>query len=144
MSAQDREARVALQRQIHSAVVTGKGWEGVPPALRREADTPWFQSLLAFDPARTIKGVKQPLLLVHGALDKQVPAAHADRLADLARKESKSRSVELVVVRGVNHLLAPAVTGEVAEYEALPDKNVSAGVSTAVTTWLTKTFQAIK
>jgi pimeloyl-ACP methyl ester carboxylesterase len=142
--APEREARVALQKQIHAAVLTGKGWEGVPLPLRRQADTPWFQSVLTFDPAKSIKGVRQPILLVHGALDKQVPVAHLERLADLARKESKSKAVELVVVRGVNHLLVPAVTGEVAEYTELPDRNVSADVSTAVTTWLAKTFQAVK
>ena len=144
MTPADREARVALQKQIQTAVATGKGWEGVPPALRKQADTPWFQSVLAFDPARTIKGVKQPMLLVHGALDKQVPLPHAERLADLARKESKSKAVELVVVRGVNHLLAPATTGEVAEYSTLTDRNVSADVSKTVSDWLTKTFAAIK
>jgi uncharacterized protein len=144
LPAADREARVALQKQIHAAVLTGKGWEGVPVPLRREADTPWFQSVLTFDPAKSIKGVRQPILLVHGALDKQVPLPHAERLADLARKESKSKAVELVVVRGVNHLLAPAVTGEVAEYDVLPDRSVSPDVSTAITTWLAKTFQAIK
>ena len=142
--APEREARVALQKQIHAAVLTGKGWEGVPLPLRRQADTPWFQSVLTFDPAKSIRGVRQPILLVHGALDKQVPVAHVERLADLARKQSKSKAVELVVVRGVNHLLAPAVTGEVAEYTVLPDRNVSADVSTAVTTWLAKTFQAVK
>ena len=140
----DRESRVALQKQIHAAVLSGKGWEGVPPAMRKQADTPWFQSVLTFDPVKTIKNVRQPMLLVHGALDKQVPLSHAERLADLARKESKSKAVELVIVRGVNHLLAPAVTGEVAEYATLTDRNVSADVSTTVTGWLTKTFAAIK
>ncbi len=144
LSAQEREARVALQKQIHAAVLTGKGWEGVSLALRRQADTPWFQSVLTFDPAKSIKGVRQPILVVHGALDKQVPVPHAERLADLARKESKSKAVELVLVRGVNHLLAPAITGEVAEYSVLPDRSVSADVSTTVTTWLATTFQAIK
>ena len=144
MTPADREARVTLQKQIQTAVVTGKGWEGVPPALRKQADTPWFQSVLLFDPARTIKGVRQPMLLVHGALDKQVPIAHAERLAGLARKESRSKTVELVVVRGVNHLLAPATTGDVSEYETLTDKNVSADVSKTITDWLTRTFAAIK
>jgi pimeloyl-ACP methyl ester carboxylesterase len=140
----DREARVALQKQIHDAVVTGKGWEGVPPAMRKQADTPWFQSVLTFDPAKVIRNVKQPILLVHGALDRQVPVPHAERLAELARKASKSKSVELVVVKGVNHLLAPAVTGEVSEYAALTDRSVSADVSSTVTNWLAKTFAAIK
>ena len=143
LSAEERESRVALQRQIQGAVITGKGWETIPAAMRRQADTPWFQSVLQFDPAQTIKRVKQPLLLVHGALDQQVPVAHAERLADLARKDSKSKSVELVIVKGVNHLLTPAETGAVAEYATLADRNVSTDVSTAVTGWLTKTFQNI-
>jgi fermentation-respiration switch protein FrsA (DUF1100 family) len=83
-------------------------------------------------------------LFVHGALDKQVPVTHAERLADLARNQSDSKSVDLIVVRGVNHLLVPALTGEVSEYSSLPDRNVSKDVSSALTTWLTKTFAAIK
>jgi pimeloyl-ACP methyl ester carboxylesterase len=140
----EREQKVALQKQIQSAVVTGKGWELIPKEERRAADTPWFQSLLTFDPAKVIKDVRQPLFFVHGALDKQVPAAHADRLADLARKQSDSESVEVVVVRGVNHLLIPAFTGEVSEYASLTDRNVSKDVSGVLTAWLTKTFAAIK
>jgi pimeloyl-ACP methyl ester carboxylesterase len=146
MTPADRESRVALQKQIHTAVMNGngKGWEGVPPALRKQADTPWFHSVLIFDPTKTIKNVRQPMLLVHGALDKQVPLPHAEKLAELARTQSKSKSVELVVVKGVNHLLTPAVTGEVAEYATLTDRTVSADVSTTVTDWLSRTFAALK
>jgi hypothetical protein len=43
-------------------------------------------------------------------------------------------------VRGVNHLLVPAVTGEADEYASLADLNVSKDVSNAVTAWLTKTL----
>jgi fermentation-respiration switch protein FrsA (DUF1100 family) len=125
-------------------VTTGKGWEGIPAAVRRQADTPWFQSVLLFDPAGAIRRVKQPMLLVHGVLDQQVPVSHAERLAELARKESRSKAVELVIVKGVNHLLTPATTGEVAEYVTLTDRNVSTDVSAALTAWLTRTFQAVK
>ena len=69
---------------------------------------------------------------------------HVERLSDLARKESKSKSVEVVVVRGVNHLLVPAVTGEVSEYGTLADRNVSKDVTTAVSDWLKKTFASIR
>jgi pimeloyl-ACP methyl ester carboxylesterase len=144
MTPADRAARVALQKQIQSAAVTGKGWEGVPANLRTQADTPWFQSVLLFDPAKSIKNVRQPLLIVHGTLDKQVPAAHAERLADLARKVSDSKSVELTLVRGVNHLLVPAVTGEVGEYSSLQDRTVSTDVTAVVNAWLVKTLQAVK
>jgi pimeloyl-ACP methyl ester carboxylesterase len=144
LTPEEREKKVALQKQIQGAVLTGKGWELVPQEERRAADTPWFQSLLTFDPAKVIKDVKQPLFFVHGALDKQVPPGNADRLADMARKQSDSDSIDVVVVRGVNHLLIPAFTGEVTEYPSLTDRNVSKDVSGALTAWLAKTFAAIK
>ncbi len=52
--------------------------------------------------------------------------------------------MEVVVVRGVNHLLVPAITGDVSEYGTLPDRNVSKDVITAVGDWLQKTFAAIR
>jgi uncharacterized protein len=141
---EEREKKIALQKQIQTAVITGKGWEGIAANERNAADTPWLQSFLTFDPAKAIKDLRQPVLIVHGALDKEVPPAHADKLADLARKESDSKSVEVVIVRGVNHLLIPAFTGELAEYPELTDRNVSKDVSGAIGAWLTKTFAAIK
>jgi pimeloyl-ACP methyl ester carboxylesterase len=144
LTPQEREEKIALQKQIQSAVVTGKGWDDIPRDQRRAADTPWFQSVLNYDPAKVLEDVKQPLLFVHGELDKQIPVSHADRLTDLAHKESDSKSIELVVVRGVNHLLVPAITGEIREYASLPDRRVSKEVSGTVSVWLTKTFAAIK
>ena len=140
----DRQAKVDLQTKINAAVITGRGWETLPPDVKRQADTPWFQSLLTFDPARVIKNVRQPVLFVHGELDTQVPASHVERIADLARKQSKSKSVAVVTVRGVNHLLVPAVTGEVDEYASLTDRNVSKDVTGAITDWLAKTFAAVR
>jgi pimeloyl-ACP methyl ester carboxylesterase len=131
---EERERRVALQKQIQTAVLTGRGWDAIPPDLRQQADTPWFQSLLMFEPAEVIEDVRQPLLFVHGELDRQVPVAHADRLAALARTESDSKSIAVVIVRGVNHLLVQATAGEV----------ISREVTTAINTWLTTTFAAIR
>ena len=140
----ERQVKIALEKQVIEAARTGQGWQTIPPELRREADTPWFQSFVTYDPAKVLDDVRQPLLIVHGQLDQQVPVAHAERLAALARKESKSKAVELVVVRGVNHLLVPAVTGAVSEYGTLQDRNVSKDVTTAVTGWLTRTLQSVK
>lgn len=141
--AADREAKIELQQRINAAVVSGKGWEGIPDEVRKQADTPWFQSLLTFDPARIIRDVRQPLLLVHGTLDQQVPVAHVDRLADVGRK-GRSRSIEVVTVRGVNHLLVPATTGHTSEYGSLPDRTVSKDVTNTVSAWLAKTFKAVE
>jgi dipeptidyl aminopeptidase/acylaminoacyl peptidase len=141
VSAEDREAKVALQKQIEAAVLTGKGWEQLSSALRHQADTPWFQSLLAYDPAKVVDHVDAPMLIVHGELDREIPVAHAERLAELARK-GDSVSVELVTVRGVNHLLVPAFTGAVDEYRTLPDRTISKDVTAAVTGWLARAMPA--
>jgi pimeloyl-ACP methyl ester carboxylesterase len=144
LSPAERVAKIELQTRINSAVVTGRGWENIPADMRKAADTPWFQSFLSFDPARVVEDIRQPLLFVHGEIDDEVPVSHADRLGDLARKEGRSRSVAVVIVRGVNHLLIPAFTGDVGEYPSLKDRNVSKDVTAAINGWLTKTFAAIR
>ena len=144
LSPEEREKRIALQKQIATAVKSGKGVADLPPNVRQQADTPWFQSLLNFLPAKVLEDVRQPVLIVHGGLDKQMPPAHADRLAELARNESDSESIEVAVIKPVNHLLVPAVTGDVSEYGALTDRNVSADVSMTIASWLTRTFAAVK
>jgi pimeloyl-ACP methyl ester carboxylesterase len=140
----ERVAKMELQSRINAAVMSGRGWEALPPEVRKQADTPWFQSFLMFDPARVIRDVRQPMLFIHGELDAEVPVSHLDRLGELAQKEGRSRSVAVVAVRGVNHLLTPAVTGDVAEYASLPNRNVSSDVTKAITEWLTKAFQSAR
>jgi pimeloyl-ACP methyl ester carboxylesterase len=138
--AQEREEKVALQKQINAAVL-GKGtWQGVPDAVRRQADVPWFHSYLSFDPARLMKDVRQPILILQGELDTQVAPHHADKLAELARARKRNVAVDVVKVPGVNHLLVPANTGEVDEYATLTDKNVSTAVTSAIALWMAKTL----
>ena len=59
----ERQSRVALQTKIQNAVITGNGWEGVPPVMRRQAETSWFRSLLLYDPASAMARTHQPILL---------------------------------------------------------------------------------
>ncbi len=131
----ERRERVALQRRLHAALVRDGSWEGIPDDLRRQADTPWFRSLLRYDPRESIRRMRQPILVLHGELDRQVPAHHAERLAELVRDRGRS-TVDVVPVAGVNHLLVPAVTGDVAEYDTLPDKQVAPRVAEALIAWI--------
>jgi pimeloyl-ACP methyl ester carboxylesterase len=135
----EKASTLALQKQIHEAATTGKGWESVPPAMRRQADTPWFQSFLTFNPSRVMNDVEQPLLILQGSLDTQVLPENADRLQAMAQAREDG-TVDVAKVPGVNHLLANATTGEVDEYGTLPDKRVSADVASAITAWLNKTL----
>jgi uncharacterized protein len=136
----DRQSKIDLQKQIHQAVLTGKGWDQVPADLRRTVDNPEFQSILNNDPAKVMPDVRQPILIVQGELDTQVEPSNADRLEALARKRKNSPPVAAVRVPGVNHLLVPAKTGEVDEYRDLPDKHVAPAVTQALVEWLKKTL----
>jgi uncharacterized protein len=134
----DKQARVELQKKIQGAVISGSGWTGIAPEVRRQADTPWFRSFLMFDPARVMRKVRQPILILQGELDQQVAAVNADRLAALAgaRKPPRDKAVEVVRIPGINHLLLPATTGEVDEYGKLQDRKVSPALLSALTGWL--------
>jgi len=131
-----------LQKQINEAVVTGKGLEKLPAAVRSQVDNPEFQSLLTNDPAKIVPKVKQPLLIVQGQLDTQVEPSNADRLEVLAKSRKKESTSEVAKVPGVNHLLVPARTGEVDEYASFKDAHVSPAVTGAIITWLQKTLTA--
>jgi len=139
---EERQTTIDMQKRIQAAVLTGKGWETIPPAYRKQADTPWFQSFLAFDPAKLMPAVRQPLLIVQGLLDTQVPPANADRLEELARARKNAPMVDVVKVPGINHLLLPATTGEYDEYSSLSGKHVSPELTAAVAAWLPKAFAA--
>ena len=118
------------------AVITGKGLELLPPDVRRTVDNPEYQSLLVSDPARLIPEVKQPLLIVQGELDTQVPPHHAEKLGAMANARKDAPKTEVVVVPGINHLLVPAKTGEVAEYPTLTDRTISPEITKKIADWL--------
>jgi uncharacterized protein len=122
--------------KIHDAVISGRGWEGVPSTLRQQADTPWFRSMLLFDPARVMAKVEEPILIVQAGRDTQVPLHHGQRLVQLGAARKNAGTTDFAMVDGINHLLVPAATGEVSEYPTLSDKNVSPQVFEHIARWL--------
>lgn len=139
---EEREKLVAQQLTINNAVLSGTDWDKLPEALRKQADSPWFRSLLAFDPSRVVAEVRQPILIVQGERDTQVPPHHAGKLDVMARARKKGRGQELVQIPGVNHLFVKATTGEVSEYATLPDKTITPGLGEALVKWLPTAFKA--
>jgi uncharacterized protein len=132
----ERAAKVDLQKKILAAVIAEKGWESIPAELRDVVDSPWYRSLLLFDPARAMARIKQPVLILQGSLDTQVRPHHADRLAALAQARKNEPVVELVHLPGLNHLFVPATTGDVAEYGSLEEKAISPEVARIISDWL--------
>lgn len=135
-SEEERRAKIELQQRIHTAVLTGIGWDAVPPELRRRADTPWFRGLLQFDPAKTMARVRQSVLIIQGELDTQVAPHHAEKLATLARARKKAAPVEVLHLPAVNHLLVRATTGEVSEYGDLKERTIVPQVAQKIAEWL--------
>lgn len=134
----ERQGKIELQQKIQTAVIEERGWEGIPPELRAQADSAWFRSLLLFDPSKIMPKIRQPILIVQGDLDTQVPPSHAEALASLARARKKPGSVDVLHLPGVNHLLVPAKTGEVAEYGRLSERHITPAAALGIADWLKK------
>jgi hypothetical protein len=140
LSEAEKAQKIALQKQIQDTVISGAGWDSLPPEVRKQAESPWFRSLLMFDPAATMERTKQPVLVIQGDLDTQVQPHHAEKLAELGRARKKDAGpIEVVHLPGLNHLLVPAATGSVDEYATLKEKAISPEVATTIAGWLKKT-----
>ena len=123
----ERQARIELQQKIQAAVMGTGTWAGIPEALRRQADTPWFRSVLLFDPALVVPKIKLPMLILHAEQDPNIPASEADRLAALAKARKKDPGTEVSRIPGITQTLAA------------PDaKTISAAVATAIAEWIKK------
>jgi pimeloyl-ACP methyl ester carboxylesterase len=140
----EREATVTLQKKIQDAVLTGKGWDDIPPTVRPQADSPWFQSFLAFEPGRVLGDVHQPLLIMQPMLDAEVEPSNLERLDALAKAKKRKAPVELVKLPGLNHLLVKAATGEIDEYATIAQREVDPDVSRIAAEWLTTAFAATR
>jgi pimeloyl-ACP methyl ester carboxylesterase len=142
----EKQERIDFQKKLIQAALSGRGWDNVPPGVRRQAETPWFQTFLAWNPAKIMPDVKQPVLVVTGSLDREIAPDNARKLetAARARKKEAGKAVQLTELPGLNHLFVKAATGEVDEYRSLPDKTVSNELSAAVAAWLKGIWPARK
>ncbi len=127
LSDADRQARIELQKKIQVAVVNGSGWEGVPEPMRRQADTPWFKSVLTYEPAAVLAKTRQPILVLHCDLDPNVPPGEADSLGALAKARKKAGPTEVVHVPDAGRtLMAPGAA------------QINASVPRAIVEWIKK------
>jgi pimeloyl-ACP methyl ester carboxylesterase len=142
LSDAERRERVALQRKIQQAVMTGTGWEGIPPEVRKQADTPWFQSFLLFDPAKVMPRTKQPMLFLRGALDTQISAERHEQLVALARarKGRVGSAVQTSTLAGLNHIFVRATAGEADEQLSFLGRTVGKELLDTLTAWLQARF----
>ena len=98
--------------------------------------SPWTRWFAAYDPLPTARAVRTPVLILQGALDRQVSAGQADTLA-AAFRAGGNRDVTVKVYPGLNHLfLHTDGDGSPAEYMSLKDTTIPAAVLDDIATWL--------
>jgi pimeloyl-ACP methyl ester carboxylesterase len=131
---EERRAELrSQQRQILRTVIEGGDTLQLPPQAREYL--PWFIEFLTFDPLADMRRVRQPALILQGALDRQLTADHA-ALLERATRESGNRDVTVRVLPGLNHLFLPAQTGSWSEYSTLTTTALSPELLNSLGAWL--------
>lgn len=110
-------------------------------AAFREANE-WSRFFATHDPLAVARRVSQPVLILHGALDRQVSVGQADTLAAAVRAGG-NRDVTVRIFPRLNHLFLPTDgDGSPAEYSALPSTAVPADVLDAIAGWLAQRLRS--
>jgi hypothetical protein len=131
MTAEAKNKRRAEQQEIIRAVVTGGDLSKYPPQAR----LPWTKEFWTHDPLATIRKVRQPVLILQGALDRQITAEQAGMLEQAARGAG-NKDVTVRLFPNLNHLFLPAKTGAFSEYSTLETNVVGDGVLKTLGDWL--------
>lgn len=131
MSAEEKEKQRAQQKEIIQAVQLGGDLSKYPPQVR----LPWVKEFWTYDPLPTIRKVRQPILILQGALDRQITADQAS-LLEQAAKSGGNKDVTLHIFPNLNHLFLPAKTGAFAEYSKLETTSIGDDVLKVLGDWL--------
>ena len=98
---------------------------------------PWIHFFLDYDPIATAKRVKQPVLILQGATDRQVTPEQGPELA-AAFRSGGNRDVTLKIFPSTNHLFLADPVGNPSGYATLPSKNVRSDVLGTLADWLSE------
>jgi uncharacterized protein len=98
-------------------------------------DQPWMRYFRDYDPVATLRKVKVPVLVIHGATDRQVTAEQAEVIGQTLRGAGNS-DVAVHVLPDVNHLFLQDPVGGAAGYSALPSKSLVPTVLQLIGDWI--------
>lgn len=98
-----------------------------------------YRFFIGYDPLPTARRVRQPVLVLQGETDRQVPARQARLLADAMRSAGNAR-VTLRTFPRLNHLLLDDPSGNPLAYHALPSFRVRRDLLGALAEWLARTL----
>ena len=130
-------ARLKASLVMEEAARKGALPPGIDKDWARHFSTPWFHAFLRHEPGPALQATRQPILVLNGELDRQVPAA-----MDLAAIRTALKGNARAVVKELpklNHLFQTAVTGSGAEYFAIEETIAPVALDT-VTDWIHATL----
>jgi dienelactone hydrolase len=139
MTAEQKEQQRAAQLEIISAVTTGGDLSKYPEQVR----LPWVKEFWTYDPLTSIRKVRQPILILQGALDRQITVEQAGMLEQAARGAG-NKDTSVRVFPTLNHLFLPAKTGAFSEYSSLETSVVGEDVLKTLGDWLESKLKASK
>lgn len=131
----EEKAKKRAENQAFIRAVIEKGDVSKYPAALQSLNADWTRAFLAYDPLPTIRKVRQPILILHGALDRQVTAEQAATLERAARAAG-NKDVTVRVFPNLNHLFLPAKTGVESEYSTLSTHLIPEEVLGVLSNWL--------
>jgi hypothetical protein len=131
LTPQEKKKRLDEHQAMLRAVVTGKDVSKYP----KEVTYPWIKEFLSYDPLPAIRKVRQPILILHGELDRQVKFEQA-RMLEQAARAAGNRDVTVRLWPNLNHLFLPAKTGTFSEYSQLETHIINEEVLKTLADWL--------
>jgi uncharacterized protein len=102
---------------------------------------PAFRAFLAFDPQPYLRQLTVPILAIFGGLDAQVVAEQSEGPMREALAAAGNPDATVITFDGLNHLMQPAVTGNVDEYGAIAI-TIDPVVLDTIEAWLQERFPA--
>ena len=95
----------------------------------------WIRFWMTYDPLPVVRRVRAPVLILHGATDRQVTPDQADELA-AALRSGGNRDVTVRVFPNMNHLLVEDPHGGYSGYTNLPSLEVRKDFLGVLADWL--------
>lgn len=100
----------------------------------------WLGYFVDYDPTKTARTIKQPVLILQGETDRQVTPEQADALV-AALAAGGNNSVVMKKFPATNHLFVPDPSGVPSGYSALKDPHIRREVLGALADWAVMTLK---
>ena len=100
--------------------------------------TPWFRALLSHEPTPVLQAVRQPILVLNGERDLQVPADM--NLSAIRTALQGNKRAVIKELPGLNHLFQTSQTGAIGEYGEIEETFAPAALET-IGRWIVSTIR---